>query len=264
MSNRTKFIVFLVVSVLFVGALSSRPDISGMFVIGGVAMLLWGLASWRRAALEQAVRVATEPHLRVLKRKRTECQLPDEYGIVSPHKWEKELAHFLNRVIIPQVAPPGLFGKWTDKHKIVAARAVRKRVTEECHKIGEQAPVTEVVAPTNGREYELFCADVLRRAGWNVFVTPPTGDQGVDLVATLANTTVAIQCKRYKQSVSNSAVMEVAAGRKHYGVQVAVVVSNSTFTPAAQKLAATNGVLLLHHSDLPKLSEMVAAKGEAA
>jgi restriction system protein len=56
---------------------------------------------------------------------------------------------------------------------------------------------------TTGIEYETFCAEVLRRAGWNARVTIATGDQGTDIVAERDGKRVVVQCKFYTKPVSN-------------------------------------------------------------
>ena len=51
-----------------------------------------------------------------------------------------------------------------------------------------------------------------------------------------------IQCKRYNGSVDNSAVQEVVAAKAHYHAERAAVMTNSTLTKNARKLANENGV----------------------
>ena len=54
----------------------------------------------------------------------------------------------------------------------------------------------------------------------------------------------AIQAKRWKGNVGVGAVQEIVSARAYYGCQWAMVVTNSAFTQAAQRLAAANGVTL--------------------
>ena len=62
-----------------------------------------------------------------------------------------------------------------------------------------------------------------------------------------------IQCKRYAKPVGNGAVQEIAAASQYWSGDMAAVVSNAGFTPAARKLAAATGVLLLHHDALAEM-----------
>jgi len=104
-------------------------------------------------------------------------------------------------------------------------------------------------------EYEQHCAAVLQNAGWQVKSTPRQ-DQGVDVVADLRGVRAVIQAKRWNKRVPNSAIQEVVAGKRHYGGQVAVVVAPSGYTRSACELAASNGVHLLHHSQLAGLEKI--------
>ena len=72
-----------------------------------------------------------------------------------------------------------------------------------------------------------------------------------------------VQCKRYGKPVGNGAVQEIAAAMRYWSGDMAVVVSNAGFTPAARKLAAATGVELLHHDDLAALKPVreVGRKG---
>lgn len=99
-------------------------------------------------------------------------------------------------------------------------------------------------------EYEAFCADLLKSRGWQTELTKSSGDQGVDVVAKKGTITLAIQVKKYSSPVGNYAVQEVYTGRAFYGATHAAVVSNAPYTPAAQELARSAGVVLLHHDDL--------------
>lgn len=100
--------------------------------------------------------------------------------------------------------------------------------------------------PLTGVEYEYRVAEYLRSKGyWGVKVTQASGDYGVDITAHKHGKKFAIQCKYYSQPVGLSAVQEAVAGKNHYGCNAAMVVTNNTFTAAAEHLAKENGVKLL-------------------
>ncbi len=97
-----------------------------------------------------------------------------------------------------------------------------------------------------GHDYEYVVADYLRRRGYHgVKVTKGSGDFGVDVIASKHGTKYAVQCKLYSSPVGLSAIQEVVAGKACYGCTGAMVVTNSTFTAAAESLAKRNGVILL-------------------
>lgn len=99
-----------------------------------------------------------------------------------------------------------------------------------------------------GLEYEYAVARYLEHKGYtDVTVTQGSGDYGVDVLAYKDGCKYAVQCKYYTGSVSLDAVQEAVAGKAVYGCDVAMVVTNSTFTKAAHQLAQANGVILLDH-----------------
>ena len=77
----------------------------------------------------------------------------------------------------------------------------------------------------------LFLAD-----DYEMFITPRSGDRGIDLVGTKQNKKTAFQCKRYKNVVPGHMV------REFYGSFVdnfdnGIFVTSSTFSPAASDWA---------------------------
>ena len=98
----------------------------------------------------------------------------------------------------------------------------------------------------DGHDYEYVVAAYLRNKGYNrVKVTKGSGDFGVDVIAHMGGKKYAVQCKYYTSPVSLGAVQEAVAGKAMYGCNAAMVVTNSTFTKAAEELAKQNGVVLI-------------------
>jgi len=108
-----------------------------------------------------------------------------------------------------------------------------------------------------GISYEKLCMKILNENGWKVKETPNTGDQGVDLIASIDNFRICIQCKNHKRAVGNSAVQEISAGKLYWRGSHAVLVSKSGFTKSAQKLAKANKVKLLNDYELKNLEEFL-------
>ncbi len=92
-----------------------------------------------------------------------------------------------------------------------------------------------------GVQFESYVAELLRKKGHSVQLTPKTGDYGVDLIM---DGHVAIQCKRYGKGVGVKAIQEVYSGMQHYGCSSAIVATNSVFTANAKTLANELGVIL--------------------
>jgi restriction system protein len=110
----------------------------------------------------------------------------------------------------------------------------------------------------SGFMFEKYLSVLFREQGYKVVVTPERGDFGADLVIQKDGVKTAVQAKRFSGTVGISAVQQVVGATLHYKCQRAMVVTNSTFTPAAWKLAASNHVQLIERK---KLEEMVKKYG---
>lgn len=97
----------------------------------------------------------------------------------------------------------------------------------------------------DGRDFEEVCAGILTAHGYEkVELTPASGDYGVDIFAVKDHVTWAFQCKYYSNPVGPHAVQEVYSGRDYYHCMVGVVMTNSTFTKNAVRLAEALNILL--------------------
>ena len=117
---------------------------------------------------------------------------------------------------------------------------------------------TEPGLPNNmdGHQFEQYCAGLLTKAGFtHVEVTKASGDFGIDVLAEKDGVTYAIQCKYYTDKVGNHAVQEAFAGKEYYDRMIAVVMTNSTFTPAAIETAKQTHVLLWDGSVLHEMEK---------
>lgn len=106
----------------------------------------------------------------------------------------------------------------------------------------------------SGLEFEHFTAYLLENLGYtDVTITKASGDHGVDVLANCDGLRYAFQCKLYHSPLGNAPIQEVYAGMTYYSCDIAVVITNSTFTKGAQELAAATGVLLWDRQVLYKL-----------
>lgn len=224
-----------------------------IFIAVGAVVLRASLRKHALAALLEKAGAAARAHMEALLRRRAQLVRLDPYGKPQAEKWSKELDYFVQQHLKPALT--------------AAEQAILSRNREEVLKAIEvqvaaasatQNPFAKFSDHFTPSEFETFCAETLREHGWDARVTQQSRDQGVDVVASKAGRRVVLQCKLYSSPVGNKAVQEVAAGRAHEKADFGIVVSNNRYTAAAEELANTNHVLLLHYRDLPKLEAMLA------
>lgn len=103
----------------------------------------------------------------------------------------------------------------------------------------------EKVYYMSGFEFEKYCENILQKIGFtNVTVTQQSGDYGADILANKDFVTYAIQCKRYEGNVGNEAIQQIYAAKEYYKKDIAVVMTNSSFTESAKKMASQMNVRL--------------------
>ena len=240
----------------------------------GIGLYLQPIAAWFGLALLLFLRLtkvhsllliydltdqAALTHVRTLATKRAHMLSPDEYGNVSEEAWDKHLNTFIKKTLLPEFQRRKVEHLLAKDPKRYVAR-LRTRINRIIDRYQPAEPAVELDDTMTGREFELYCRDVLQEAGWRAALTPGSGDQGADIIAEKEDRRVVIQCKFYNGTVGNKAVQEAYAAAAFQDAPYAVVVTNSVFTKSAHQLAHKNGVLLMHHTDLPQL-ELIVTSG---
>ena len=108
-----------------------------------------------------------------------------------------------------------------------------------------------------GIAFENQCMKILISKGWRVEETPKSGDQGIDLIASIEKYRLCIQCKDHKKPIRNKAVQEVSACKKYWNGTHSILVSQSGYTKSAYKLAAANNVLLISTLELNNIVSLI-------
>ena len=173
--------------------------LGGLFVLGIVLQLLrdhpapfilvialgvWVFWHWRNGAirLRALVRVRVEkmiePHLKALRRKKLQLVTSDAYGKPQIERWDKEVEYFISNHIRPFLSPS----------EMAHLQKGGARIDDLVRKHVAMAETREPVFPTfsddmSPSEFEAFCAEELRRNGWEARVTLQSRDQGVDVIA---------------------------------------------------------------------------------
>lgn len=116
------------------------------------------------------------------------------------------------------------------------------------HRRGRNRPILD------GRDFEQYCVRLLAGQGYEkIEITPASGDFAVDIFAMKDGVSWAFQCKYYSRPVGTHAVQEIYSGRDYYRCMVGVVMTNSTFTKNAVKLAEAHNILLWDGEVLEKM-----------
>ena len=101
-----------------------------------------------------------------------------------------------------------------------------------------------------GLEFEERMYNYFKRAGFKVNKTKISNDFGCDLILTKNNEVTVVQTKRWISKIGVKAVQEVCAAIKHYNADYGMLITNSSLTVNARKLAASNNIYIWERSDL--------------
>ncbi|WP_083481310.1 restriction endonuclease [Methylocystis sp. SB2] len=239
--------------------------IAGLLAIAGlgiIAVWITEHVKYSRAVrrVDSKLEEVVESNIEALARRRSQLLQLDPYGNLKPEKWLKEIGYFISKNLFSALnsdydrfVAAGRAPELTD---YVESTVAAKTELEPRHQAfrDEMTPI----------EYEHYCAEELKRSGWDARVTTASRDQGVDVIAQKSGIRLAVQCKLYRSPVGNKAVQEVVAARAHEAAAYGIVVSNNSYTPSAQELARTNNVILLHHRDLAKIDKILSFPKKAS
>ena len=144
------------------------------------------------------------------------------------------------------------FDSTSRKYSIISDR---ERFDTICHSIPSSVSLDcQNFDRMSGIEFENFCLKILEKNGFNdLSLTKASGDHGVDIFASKNDVTYAIQCKCYSSAVGNAAIQQALSGKEFYKKDIAVVLTNSLFTPQAQREAKVLGVKLWNRTILKEM-----------
>jgi len=238
---------------LILHAVEQQPGV--LILVAAPAALFFAIPFYlnKRAsnAVGRKLTDAIDNHISALARRRTQLLSHDAYGTAESDKWWKEVDRFLNTQVVAHLS---------DRERKQATKLwpELKNAVEGCaagHLANNPEFFSLPIDKMSPADFEMYCAQRLRNAGWAAQVTKTTRDQGVDVIADFRGAKTVFQCKLYSQPVGNKAVQEAVAGRTHYGARFGAVVTNATFTSSARQLAASNRILLVHFSELDTLAD---------
>jgi restriction system protein len=232
-----------------------KAAMEGLLVII-ILVVIIGSASFLRSherRRNKAIRYFIAAHEQTLAKKRKQLVQRDAYGNENIQKWVKEKKYFINTALIPHL---NSLGYSLDKKEMKQVYPSFDAAVEHVARKGLPASsaITDIAT---GHDYEHFCARLLSKTGFHPSLTKASGDQGVDIIADYDGLCVVFQCKFSTSPVGNKAVQEVVAARIHEQADLAVVISNTTYTKSAEALAGTTGTILINHDDIYNLRDII-------
>lgn len=108
-------------------------------------------------------------------------------------------------------------------------------------------------------EFEAFCADLLRGAGFTVVVTPPTNDGGFDLRMEKNGTTYIAECKLYAPTnrIGRPQIQKLVGANQTQRAQGMMFITTSGYSRDAVAFAEQAGVRLIDGTGLVALCARV-------
>ncbi|WP_371598676.1 restriction endonuclease [Streptomyces sp. NBC_00564] len=197
---------------------------------------------------------------------------PVPSGVASlDDRIDQRITHVLGKTVVPMFNAL-IESSGEHRRELIALRAgvqsVERRLRQhrarlqrlESHR--EDRPLAGVMAAIdamNGREFEEYVADLLRRDGCtDVVVRGSSGDRGVDITGHTADgRAVVVQCKRFAPylSVTSPAVQKfIGAAKVLHSLEVALFVATCPFTRDALNIATDGGVIAVHRGLLEEWS----------
>ena len=165
-------------------------------------------------------------------------------------KWEHYIR--INPTIRDEILGKDRKLKFEDWYLFIASM-----VEKSCINLIDEYKYENNLNNQKGIAFENQCMKILISKGWRVEETPKSGDQGIDLIASIEKYRLCIQCKDHKKPIGNKAVQEVSAGKKYWNGTHAILVSQSGYTKSAYKLAAANNVLLISTLELNNIVSLI-------
>ncbi len=226
----------------------------GLAVIGlgaAIVAVVVVLPARRRRSLMEKANATIERNADRLARRRAQLVRRDAYGKPVLEKWVEEVSYFINEHIRPFLTAQEQ--SLLRRERVGITQAIVERVEQAVRDRPAFDTFSDKMTPV---EFEVFCAEQLKQSGWDAQVTRQSRDQGVDVIAEKNGLRIVLQCKLYSAPVGNKAVQEAVAARAFEQARYCAVVSNSSYTSAAEQLASSNKVLLLHYSDLKNIESL--------
>ena len=153
-------------------------------------------------------------------------------------KWAAQVIDVVRPVVVPFV-PAFVAAVALIALMVMFAFAVRFRRDRAFHGVTPRS-----IDAMSGNQFEEFLCSLFAHEGYRVRRVGTSHDFGADLLLESRHGVIAVQAKRYDGAVGIGAVQEVLGAIQYYQAERGIVVTNSTFTASARKLASRSDVEL--------------------
>ena len=97
--------------------------------------------------------------------------------------------------------------------------------------------LADKIRQMGGVEFEHWVADLFRKGGFKVEMTPQSGDHGVDLFIATGGHVIAVQCKRWDGTVGEPVVRDLYGAMMATNAKSGCLVTTGSFTAQARVFA---------------------------
>ncbi len=97
------------------------------------------------------------------------------------------------------------------------------------------------------RDFEMFCAEVFKKQGFEVELTKATGDYGRDIIL---NNSIYVECKKFDEnnSVGRPILQKLLGAMDMFNIEKGIVITTGKYSNTAIEAARISGKLILWDS----------------
>ena len=118
----------------------------------------------------------------------------------------------------------------------------------------EQQKREEYWESLGGIEFEQELGKLFRALGYNVKLTPASGDQGVDLILRKNGKTTVVQCKAHKRPASPAMVRELYGSMYAFGADSAILACTGGFSGGVRDFARGRPIQLISAQEIARMA----------
>jgi formylglycine-generating enzyme required for sulfatase activity len=116
----------------------------------------------------------------------------------------------------------------------------------ERQRLAELAQSGQILNSLSPQEFELIILEAFSRQGFKTTHTSFSGDEGVDGFIEKGNTKIAIQCKKYNDSIGQPAIRDFYGAMMHFNCDEGIFVTTSDYSDPAKDFVKNKKIQLFN------------------